>query len=236
MRVADIQTLYDYNYWANDRILHTATAITDEQFTAPTRFPHRSLRGTLVHVLGAERIWLNFWQGNARQPFLSEEECSDLATLTERWRQEEAELRAYIATLADEDLDQSRTSPPRVAASEAPPPYGASCSISSIMAPNIAARPHRYLPNSGIRRATSIYVGRSLGIIRHEPAKVRCLTTPRTPPRWLNHSSGEVRRRFEEWNFRTSNPEPRTPNPNCRSPRSAARCRAGSSERWSSTT
>lgn len=109
MRVADIQTLYDYNYWANDRILHTATAITDEQFTAPTRFPHRSLRGTLVHVLGAERIWLNFWQGNARQPFLSEEECSDLATLTERWRQEEAELRAYIATLADEDLDQLRT-------------------------------------------------------------------------------------------------------------------------------
>ncbi len=109
MRVSDVRTLYDYNLWANDRILDTATALTAEQFTAPSRFPHGSLRGTLVHILRAERIWLSFWRGQPRPPFLSEEECHDATTLRERWRHENAQLGAYFATLTDADLDRSLT-------------------------------------------------------------------------------------------------------------------------------
>lgn len=109
MRVADILTLYDYNYWATDRILHTATAITEEKFVAPTRFPHGSLRGTLVHMLWAERFWLDFWQEKPRRPVLTEEEFPDLAALQERWKEDEAELRTYLATLMDTDLDRRLT-------------------------------------------------------------------------------------------------------------------------------
>lgn len=106
MRVADILTLYDYNYWANDLLLRTATGLTNEQFTAPTRFPHESLRGTLRHIMGAERTWLHRWQGKPPRPILSDEEFPDLATLRERWGREEAEIRAYFATVADSDLDE----------------------------------------------------------------------------------------------------------------------------------
>lgn len=108
MRVADIQMLYDYNYWATARILCTAASITDEQFTAPTRFPWGSLRGTLVHILAGERFWLYLWQGMPSPP-LNLGESPTLATLRERWPHDEAALRSYLATLTDDDLDRSHT-------------------------------------------------------------------------------------------------------------------------------
>lgn len=109
MRRAVLLTLYEYNFWANERILSTAASVTDEQFTAPTRFPIGSLRATLVHILGAERVWLNFWKGNPWRPFLSEAECTDLVALCARWRQEEGGLRAYLAALTDEDIERLQT-------------------------------------------------------------------------------------------------------------------------------
>jgi uncharacterized damage-inducible protein DinB len=112
MQVADLLTLYDYNDWANERMLRTSASLTTEQFTARTRFPHGSLRATLVHTLNAESIWLDFWQGTLPEvwpPFLREEAFPDLATLCGRWRQKEAERRAYFATVSDSDLGQPRT-------------------------------------------------------------------------------------------------------------------------------
>jgi uncharacterized damage-inducible protein DinB len=107
MRVAEIRVLYDYNNWATDRILRTAAHLTVAQFTAPTRFPWGSLRGTLVHMLSAERFWLDFCQERERRPRLSADVFPDLATLWDQWREDEAELRAWLGTLRDEDLDRS---------------------------------------------------------------------------------------------------------------------------------
>jgi uncharacterized damage-inducible protein DinB len=109
MHVADILTLYEYNNWANERILRTATQLTTAQFTAPTRFPHGTLRATLVTTLNAESIWLDFWREIPWPPFLTEEEFPDLALLRERWAQKEAERCAYLATVSDSDLDRPRT-------------------------------------------------------------------------------------------------------------------------------
>jgi uncharacterized damage-inducible protein DinB len=109
MRVGEIMTLYDYNSWANDRILSAATALTAEQFVAPTQFPHRSVRGTLRHILAGERLWLDRWQERPLRPVPGEEEFADVTMLQARWSQEEAELRAYLATLEDADLEQHIT-------------------------------------------------------------------------------------------------------------------------------
>ncbi|MHB8644863.1 MAG: DinB family protein [Thermomicrobiales bacterium] len=111
MRVADIQTLYDYNQWANDLMLRTAEALTDAQFTAPTRFPYESLRGTLVHILSVERAWLYRWQERPTRPPLVREAFPNLTALCAQWQQDEAEIRAYLVTLTDDDLDRSMTVP-----------------------------------------------------------------------------------------------------------------------------
>jgi uncharacterized damage-inducible protein DinB len=106
MRVRDIQALYDYHYWANGRILDTATRVTDEQFAASAPVPSGSLRGTLVHTLGAELTWLARWEGRVPVPRRPDDESVTVASLAALWGETETALRAYLATLDDNALDR----------------------------------------------------------------------------------------------------------------------------------
>jgi uncharacterized damage-inducible protein DinB len=106
MRVRDIQALYDYHYWANRRILDTATRITAEQFAAPAPVPSGSLRGTLIHTLGAERSWLARWEGRPPTPRAQDDESATVASLAALWQETETALRAYLASLDDDALDR----------------------------------------------------------------------------------------------------------------------------------
>jgi len=54
MRVKDLEELFDYSYWANDRLFEVAAQLTPEQFTKPVAGSYGSVRNTLVHVLSAE--------------------------------------------------------------------------------------------------------------------------------------------------------------------------------------
>jgi uncharacterized damage-inducible protein DinB len=109
MRVTDLRELFDYNDWANERILRAADNLTAEQFVAPTRFPGGSLRGCLLHVVNALRFHLAGWQGLPAPPDRKAAECPDVGTLRTLWSREDAALRAFLATLTDADLDQPRS-------------------------------------------------------------------------------------------------------------------------------
>jgi len=56
MNKSDIQLLYEYDRWANRRVLQAASALTPEQFTLDLGGAFRSLRDTLVHILAGEWI------------------------------------------------------------------------------------------------------------------------------------------------------------------------------------
>lgn len=51
MRKPDVLALFDYNYWANWKVVRAAGEMPLEQFTAPTSITWRNVRGTLVHTL-----------------------------------------------------------------------------------------------------------------------------------------------------------------------------------------
>lgn len=97
-------TLYDYNYWANGRILDAAEHFSEAQLNTPTQNGHGSLRGTLVHILGAEWMWLSRWQRVSPTATLREDDFPTLEAIYNRWRLEEQEMRAFLATLREEDL------------------------------------------------------------------------------------------------------------------------------------
>jgi uncharacterized damage-inducible protein DinB len=109
MRTADLPLLYDYHFWATHRILDKASMVTDEQFTNPMRFPMGSLHATLVHTLGTEIFWLDWWQEKPRQPRLTSEDLPDVAAIRARWQQLETELRAFLTSLDEQDLDRPVT-------------------------------------------------------------------------------------------------------------------------------
>src|SRR5207253_992854 len=50
--------LYDYNWWARDRLFAAATGMSDEDYARPNGFTYGSLRGILTHILDADVLWL----------------------------------------------------------------------------------------------------------------------------------------------------------------------------------
>jgi len=105
MNHADIQLLYDYNYWANARVLNAAAQLTPDQFTAPRGLSHGSIRGALTHVLAAEIVWrLRCQSGLSPNALPDENDYPTLDALRARWAEEETAMRAFVASLTDEQL------------------------------------------------------------------------------------------------------------------------------------
>ncbi len=104
MNKQDVQLLFQYNQWANARILKAASAVTSEQFLAPASYPHGGLRGTLIHALFAEWIWCKRWEGESPTSRFKPEEFPTFESLKTRWLQEEAFLMKFINAQTDDDL------------------------------------------------------------------------------------------------------------------------------------
>ena len=104
MNKSDIAVIFEYNYWANRRILTAASKVSMEQLLASTTFPHDSLLATLVHILDAEYGWRVLLQRGEETPDLDVKDFPTLASLDERWRHEEGHMRQYLASLTDESL------------------------------------------------------------------------------------------------------------------------------------
>ena len=113
MRVIDLQKLFDYNDWSNERILRAAEKLTVAQFVAPARFPGESLRGCMLHLVSALRFHLALagWHGQPTAPSRTAGECPDVAALRILLAREGAALRTFLGTLTDADLDQPRALP-----------------------------------------------------------------------------------------------------------------------------
>jgi uncharacterized damage-inducible protein DinB len=105
MNIQDILTLYNYNQWANAKILNTASQVTPEQFLAEGSFPHGGLRGTLVHTLTAEWIWRKRWEGTSPTTLLKLDNFPTCESLRTRWAEEEKHLMAFVHALTDERLN-----------------------------------------------------------------------------------------------------------------------------------
>jgi uncharacterized damage-inducible protein DinB len=107
MNKNDIATLFEYNYWANARILNATAKLTAEQFVRRAEQSHGSLRGTLVHTFGAEVVWrLRCQEGISPVALPAEGEFPTLEALWTRWKAEELAMHSFLAALGDADLDR----------------------------------------------------------------------------------------------------------------------------------
>ena len=107
MNKQDILLLYQYNQWANAKILSAAANVTQEQYLAPASFPHGGLRGTLAHTLSAEWVWRMRWEGTSPTSVLKPDEFPTLDSLRSRWADEERKLMAFVERLTDERLNST---------------------------------------------------------------------------------------------------------------------------------
>ncbi len=104
MNSAEIRTLYGYNRWANRRLLTAAQLLKWQDFTKDLGASHGSIRGTLVHILCGEWLWLRRWRGESPKQTFAPEEFSDWTAVESRWNAVEQEQNKFLESLTNDFL------------------------------------------------------------------------------------------------------------------------------------
>lgn len=79
-----LETLYAHDAWANDKILKSCAGLSDAQLDQTRELGFGSLRNTLFHILAAEEIWLERWEGRTWRPFETSAAGASLAEIALR--------------------------------------------------------------------------------------------------------------------------------------------------------
>jgi uncharacterized damage-inducible protein DinB len=101
---AVIRNLYDYNAWANTRILEAAEKLTRDQFLARGGTSFDSVRDTVVHTMHAQWLYLERWHGRSPRAWPETSPYQDLDAIRGRWDTIERETQAFVAGLDDARL------------------------------------------------------------------------------------------------------------------------------------
>ena len=114
----DIQLLYEYDRWANSRVLQAASALSDEQFMRDLGGSFRSVRDTLVHIIGGEWSWLAYWKEpchsssfltdlkTRRDALFNPDAFPNVAAVQLKWAEVEEEQAEFVNCVTDESLEK----------------------------------------------------------------------------------------------------------------------------------
>jgi len=104
-----LTTLYQYNNWALERVLHATRNAGDTAFKTPyPELYYGTLQGTLTHILSAEWIWRKRCQeGISPTELLDPANFRTIDELAMRVSVEHANMLAYLKSLTDADLQRT---------------------------------------------------------------------------------------------------------------------------------
>jgi uncharacterized damage-inducible protein DinB len=68
MTTDDLNTLFAYGRWATRRLLHAVSCLNVSALDQPLETSFGTLRGTILHLYGVERLWLDRWQNGPVGP------------------------------------------------------------------------------------------------------------------------------------------------------------------------
>jgi uncharacterized damage-inducible protein DinB len=100
----EIRNLFDYMYWAHERMMRPVLDMPSEEFLRELGSSHSSLRDTLVHIMSVEWIWLSRWHGISPPALLDPTGFLDLESVEKRWASLRHELQRFLGQIRDEDL------------------------------------------------------------------------------------------------------------------------------------
>jgi uncharacterized damage-inducible protein DinB len=107
MDVADFRVLYDYNAWANHRVLGACAALSPDQFLRDMKSSFASVRDTLAHIYGAEFIWLERWNLRTPAKLPTPADFPKFETIRETLVEMDRSLVNFVAGLGPEALSRN---------------------------------------------------------------------------------------------------------------------------------
>lgn len=100
--------LFVYNAWANRIILDAAARLPGEQYFRDLKSSFGGVHGTLCHMVWVEQVWLHRWMGRPNPAVAQGKDLMSLEEVRERWAAVEAERGAFVATITDARLTETR--------------------------------------------------------------------------------------------------------------------------------
>src|SRR5262245_58730791 len=86
----------EYTAWATNRLLKAVGSIPADQLLHDFKTGDHTIVGTLAHIFGADRIWLDRVMGRRRGAFLEDRE-RDLKALCDEWPKLHSAWREWLA-------------------------------------------------------------------------------------------------------------------------------------------
>ena len=112
----DIQLLYEYDRWANNRVLQAVSTLSAEEFTRDLSGSFRSVRDTLVHIIGGEWGWLTYWKEPSpssafvtdlwtrHEALFTADAFPDVAAVQLKWAEVERDQVEFVNRVTNESL------------------------------------------------------------------------------------------------------------------------------------
>jgi uncharacterized damage-inducible protein DinB len=95
----DLRALYDYNEWANDRVVRTLRELPEADYVRETGGGWSSVRATFVHIAGATDAWAERFNGREALVLPKESDLPGLEDAVALLLRAQQKHRAHIATL-----------------------------------------------------------------------------------------------------------------------------------------
>lgn len=111
MTGAEVRHLFAYTEWANARVLGAAGNLSADELRRDVHISHTSILGTLLHIAGADWIWLERWRGNSPVgPDVwagwTHDDARSLQQVREAWRTVVSQRNTYLDTTSDAYLSR----------------------------------------------------------------------------------------------------------------------------------
>ncbi|MDR3587226.1 MAG: DinB family protein [Desulfosporosinus sp.] len=104
MNKTQIIDLYSYDDWANRKLLTTVSQLENEEFIRDLSSSFKSIRDTMVHILGAEELWLSRWMGEQGRTLLNPDGFPTDTSLADRWDDYRNQINRFVLLLTEENL------------------------------------------------------------------------------------------------------------------------------------
>ncbi len=109
MTLHEIKLLHAFNSWADNRIIDAVAAMPAEKVMQDMKSSHGGIFGTLVHLVGAEKIWLSRWTPKPDSRFLSAADVPTVEALKNAWVAIGFETAKFLGTMTDRKLQETFT-------------------------------------------------------------------------------------------------------------------------------
>lgn len=101
-----IRSLFGYMIWADNLSLAAAAGLTEDEYFRERGISAGSIHKLLVHLMGAEWIWLQRWHGTSPIKIIGLDEYPDRPSLEARWPDLHRGLMEFVEGQTDESLSQ----------------------------------------------------------------------------------------------------------------------------------